>query len=194
VLMHGERLINAVFHSSSGGATENSGELWSRQLPYLVSVPDFDASSPVIRWEKAFAPETLRQTFAEIGGVTMIQPLQSSSTGRVRRARVIGPEGELLLSGSELRERLGLRSTLVQFRFEPAGRLAVSAVPNPLEDSPPSGAPPPVLGSLRLVVEGRGYGHGVGMSQWGAFALAQRGKSYEDILRHYYKGAVLRTF
>ncbi len=195
VLMHGERLINAVFHSSSGGATENSGELWSRQLPYLVSVPDFDASSPVSRWEKAFAPETLRQTFAEIGGVTMIQPLQSSSTGRVRRARVIGPEGELLLSGSELRERLGLRSTLVQFRFEPAGRLEVSAMPNPLEDSPASGAPPPpVPGSPRLVVKGRGYGHGVGMSQWGAFALAQRGKSYEDILRHYYRGAVLRTF
>jgi stage II sporulation protein D len=194
VLMHGERLINAVFHSSSGGATENSGELWSRQLPYLVSVPDFDTSSPVSRWEKAFPPETLRQTFAEIGGVTTIQPLQSSSTGRVRRARVIGPEGELLLSGSELRERLGLRSTLVQFRFEPAGRLEMSAVPNALEDSSASSAPPPGPGSLRLVVQGRGYGHGVGMSQWGAYALAQRGKSYEDILRHYYRGAVLRTF
>lgn len=112
----------------------------------------------------------------------------------MRRARVIGPEGELLLSGSELRERLGLRSTLVQFRFEPAGRLEMSAVPNALEDSSASSAPPPGPGSLRLVVQGRGYGHGVGMSQWGAYALAQRGKSYEDILRHYYRGAVLRTF
>jgi stage II sporulation protein D len=44
------------------------------------------------------------------------------------------------------------------------------------------------------MVRGKGYGHGVGMSQWGAYALALRGKSYEDILRHYYKGAVLRRY
>jgi stage II sporulation protein D len=179
VLLHGEQLINAVFHSSSGGATENSGDLWKRQLPYLVSVPDFDSSSPVSRWEKALEPEDLRQTFKEIGGAVAIEPLQTSPTGRVRQARVIGPRGELLLTGSELRQRLGLRSTLVQFSFEPAERIV-----------PPGEHPSP----LRLMVRGRGYGHGVGMSQWGAYALALRGKSYEDILRHYYKGAVLRHY
>jgi stage II sporulation protein D len=179
VLLHGQQLINAVFHSSSGGATENSGDLWSRQLPYLVSVPDFDSTSPVSRWEKALEPEDLRQTFKEIGGAVAIEPLQTSPTGRVRQARVIGPGGELLLTGSELRQRLGLRSTLVQFSFEPAERIV-----------PPGDGPSP----LRLMVRGRGYGHGVGMSQWGAYALALRGKSYEDILRHYYKGAILRHY
>jgi stage II sporulation protein D len=127
VLLHGQQLINAVFHSSSGGMTENSGELWSRQLPYLVSVPDFDASSPVSRWQKEFAPEDLRQAFGEIGGALSIQPLQSSSTGRLRRARVIGPGGELVLSGNELRERLGLRSTMVEFSFEPAERVEAAS-------------------------------------------------------------------
>jgi stage II sporulation protein D len=193
VLLHGQRLINAVFHSSSGGATENSGDLWSRQLPYLVSVPDFDAASPVSRWEKALEPEDLRRSFKEIGGAVAIEPLQTSPTGRVRQARVIGPGGELVLTGSELRQRLGLRSTLVQFSFEPADRI----------DPPINGArqaAPVVLSfartspDLRLMVRGRGYGHGVGMSQWGAYALALRGKSYEDILRHYYTGAVLRRY
>ncbi|MGA1302914.1 MAG: SpoIID/LytB domain-containing protein [Cyanobium sp.] len=193
VLLHGQRLINAVFHSSSGGATENSGDLWSRQLPYLVSVPDFDAASPVSRWEKALEPEDLRRSFQEIGGAFAIEPLQTSSTGRVRQARVIGPGGELVLTGSELRQRLGLRSTLVQFTFEPADRI----------DPPINGgrqAAPVVFSfaktspDLRLMVRGRGYGHGVGMSQWGAYALALRGKSYEDILRHYYTGAVLRRY
>ena len=47
VLMYDGTLINAVFHSSSGGSTENSGEIWNRQLPYLVSVPDYDRDSPV---------------------------------------------------------------------------------------------------------------------------------------------------
>jgi stage II sporulation protein D len=193
VLLHGQQLINAVFHSSSGGATENSGDLWNRQLPYLVSVPDFDSASPVSRWEKALEPEDLRQSFKEIGGAVSIEPLQTSPTGRLRRAKVIGPGGELVLTGSELRQRLGLRSTLVHFSFEPADRI------NPQTQG--QGQPAPVVASipetspsLRLMVRGKGYGHGVGMSQWGAYALALRGKSYEDILRHYYKGAVLRRY
>jgi stage II sporulation protein D len=147
----------------------------------------------VSRWEKALEPEDLRQSFKEIGGAVSIEPLQTSPTGRLRRAKVIGPGGELVLTGSELRQRLGLRSTLVHFSFEPADRI------NPQTQG--QGQPAPVVASipetspsLRLMVRGKGYGHGVGMSQWGAYALALRGKSYEDILRHYYKGAVLRRY
>ncbi|MEB3317430.1 MAG: SpoIID/LytB domain-containing protein [Cyanobacteriota bacterium] len=226
VLMHGDRLINAVFHSSSGGQTENSGDLWSRQLPYLVSVPDDDGISPVSRWEQTITPEGLRRAFGEIGGATTIQPLETSKTGRIRRAKVIGPTGELVLTGSALRERLGLRSTLVRFRFEPAGRATAAAglppglvpppplapessldAPSTVASNPSKAASPPAVATasgaptllpttptMRLVAEGRGYGHGVGMSQWGAYALALQGKSHEDILRHYYRGAVLRTW
>jgi stage II sporulation protein D len=212
VLTHGDQLINAVFHSSSGGLTENSGDLWSRQLPYLVSVPDDDALSPVSRWEKTFTPESLRQAFAEIGGAITIQPLETSRTGRLRRARVIGPDGELVLTGNALRERLGLRSTLVRFRFEPAGRAGAEESQASGPPPPPSLAPeaprqdpaaptaaaapeiPSPAPALRLVAAGRGFGHGVGMSQWGAYALALQGKSHEDILRHYYRGAVLRSW
>ncbi|MFN9872078.1 MAG: SpoIID/LytB domain-containing protein, partial [Cyanobacteriota bacterium] len=112
VLTYGDVLINAVFHSSSGGATENSGEMWTRQLPYLVSVPDFDHRSPVRQWEQRYEPEQLRQAFPETGGVRGIEVLAKSSTGRIRRARIIGPSGALELSGPELRQRLGLRSTM----------------------------------------------------------------------------------
>jgi stage II sporulation protein D len=47
---------------------------------------------------------------------------------------------------------------------------------------------------LSLLALGRGYGHGVGMSQWGALGLAQRGESYDQILRHYYRGTELRPY
>ena len=219
VLMHGDRLINAVFHSSSGGRTEDSGALWQRQMPYLVSVPDFDLASPVSRWEKAFPPDALRQAFQEIGGALTIQPLETSKSGRLRRVKVIGPAGELELSGSEIRDRLGLRSTLVVFQFEPADRVETPVSSDSLESaggrqerptplrpaSVASGervaaatAPPPADGqpspTNRLVVKGRGFGHGVGMSQWGAYSLALRGNTYEDILRHYYRGAVVRSY
>jgi len=118
VLSFGGSLIDAVFHSSSGGSTENSGELWNRQLPYLVSVPDADDRSPWREWSLRFEPDQLRRAFRETAGASRIEVLATSSSGRVRRARVIGPAGSLDLSGAELRQRLGLRSTLVRFRFE----------------------------------------------------------------------------
>lgn len=279
VLMQGNVLINAVFHSSSGGSTENSGEVWSRQLPYLVSVPDFDENSPMRQWQQRIEPDQLRRVFRETAGVSRIDVLAVSRTGRIRRARVSGPAGSLELSGAELRQRLGLRSTLVKvFRLEPvatdrhglvvgavgqalsgsqagavswgvagvpaapttvtaepegrslatrsglrsAGRFSGPAAPpqaEPLQDSAtgaiasvltpppapsaPRGAPAaegtnltaePSPPALELVVEGRGFGHGVGMSQWGAYAMALQGRSYEQILRHYYRGVDLKPY
>ncbi len=222
VITYRQALINAVFHSSSGGSTENSGELWSRQLPYLVSVSDFDEQSPVRVWRQSLPPEQLQRAFAEIGGASGIEVLSSSSTGRVRQARVLGPRGQLLLSGVELRRRLGLRSTTV--RFEPLGSESIGADPQgqavsrrpwrpqPVGDgrelaldsasgAPMPGPPPlpdvfapataPITG---LVAIGRGFGHGVGMSQWGAFGLARRGEGFEAILRHFYRGVEVGPF
>jgi stage II sporulation protein D len=68
---------------------------------------------------------------------------------------------------------------------------ALANVPPPppvpvLEGQPPLQVPRP-----SLLVSGRGFGHGVGMSQWGALALAQKGHSHEQILRHYYRGTSL---
>jgi stage II sporulation protein D len=222
VLMHGSDLINAVFHSSSGGITENSGELWSRQLPYLVSVPDADDRSPLRSWQKRLDPQQLRQAFVEIGGVSRIEVLSTSTSGRIRQARVSGPGGSLLLSGTELRQRLGLRSSLVSFSFErpalaspqslPASGVGITQ-PQPLAVLPAAGVPVaatqyplPVLPSSQaqgawrlqpaptLVATGRGFGHGVGMSQWGAYGLALRGRGYEQILRYYYRGAEVRSY
>jgi stage II sporulation protein D len=238
VLRHGGALIDAVFHSSSGGSTENSGELWNRQMPYLVSVPDRDDQSPWRQWTLRFEPEQLRRAFRETDGANRIEVLAASSTGRVRMARVIGPAGSLDLSGSELRQRLGLRSTLVRFRFEqplapgPVGGITTATARANAEaaglaaSGPPPPPPPPLpggdqqvgrsalastsgveppgsaqLGQEPLVaplpaleVVGRGFGHGVGMSQWGAYGLAVRGKDYGSILRYYYRGAELAPY
>jgi stage II sporulation protein D len=207
--------------------------------------------------------------FRETAGVSRIDVLAVSRTGRIRRARVIGPAGSLELSGAELRQRLGLRSTLVKaFRLEPVATddpapaagaigqallaaqpwagsragiaskpLAAGAPPaltEPQRDSATGAitsllAPPPPLPApggtapgddspsgvrtsageqqqptsparptpqpaLELVVEGRGFGHGVGMSQWGAYAMALQGRSYDQILRHYYRGVELKPY
>ena len=245
VLVHAGRLINAVFHSSSGGATEPSGEVWRNQLPYLVSVADHDQHSPVHRWNKRFDNDQLRDLFRETGGVKRLQVLKTSSTGRVRTARVQGPHGSLVLTGRELRKRLGLKSTMVQFELingSVGSSTASSTAPTqtvsqsvsraapPLiglwqdsasgPDTPPSRSsrlasllppPPPPLpqlnpsafnrprldvreGELVLEARGQGFGHGVGMSQWGAHGLALQGADFRQILLHYYRGAEIRPY
>ena len=195
VLMYGSSLANAVFHSSSGGATENSGDLWSQQLPYLVSVPDFDQASPVQAWQQRLEPEQLQQAFAEIGGAQRIDVLSTTSTGRVRQARVSGPSGTLVVSGAQLRSRLGLRSTMVRFELVASELAALPPLPLLPEQYQVGGSQPQVQLPLpSLLAVGRGYGHGVGMSQWGALGLAQRGQSYDQILRHYYRGTELRPY
>ena len=201
VLLYGSSLANAVFHSSAGGSTENSGDLWSQQLPYLVSVPDFDQHSPVHAWEQRLEPEQLQKAFGEIGGAQRIEVLATTGSGRVRQARVIGPAGTLVLTGAQLRSRLGLKSTLVRFEVAapelaalPASLPALPPLSSQPQPSDPEAAPPVQVPLPSLLAIGRGYGHGVGMSQWGAHGLAQRGQSYDQILRHYYRGTELRPY
>ena len=245
VLVHAGRLINAVFHSSSGGATEPSGEVWRNQLPYLVSVADHDQHSPVHRWNKRFDDDELRDLFREIGGVKRLQVLKTSSTGRVRTARVQGPHGSLVLTGRELRKRLGLKSTMVQFELingSVGSSTASSTAPTQTVSQSVSRAAPPLIGlwqdsasgpdttssrssrlasllpppppplpqlnpsafnrprldvregELVLEASGQGFGHGVGMSQWGAHGLALQGADFRQILLHYYRGAEIRPY
>ena len=212
VLVHRGKLINAVFHSSSGGVTEASGMVWRYQLPYLVSVPDHDQHSPMHRWQQRFDATGLRQRLPETGGVDAVQVLSRSSSGRVRQARLQGPRGSLVLSGTDLRSRLGLKSTLVEFEMVSGGVPAPRAVTPSVSRihqltgsvrgwrsaSPFAVAPPPPLPGLsagqHLLVRGQGYGHGVGMSQWGAHGLAQRGADFRAILRHYYRGVEVMPY
>jgi stage II sporulation protein D len=205
VLTYNNALIEAVFHSSSSaGSTENSGDLWSKQLPYLVSVPDFDEQSPVHEWRQPLDQALLRRAFPELGGAFGIDVISTTPTGRVRQARVVGPSGQLALSGAQLRSRLGLKSTWVRFELAATGGSDL-LIARP--DGFPALLPPPPLPAftlpkpvrprgevVQLVAVGRGYGHGVGMSQWGAMALAQKGEPFEAILKHYYRGVTVRAY
>jgi len=213
VLTYQGSLIEAVFHSSSGGSTEASGELWAQQLPYLVPVPDFDEHSPVRSWQERFEASQLRERFPETGGLWRLQVTSLSSSGRVRQLRLEGPRGVLNLSGAELRQRLGLRSTWIELEL----LLPAPAAAAPAAHESPDGAlagsleppmPPPIAMPLlqqrassaaehplaAVLIRGRGFGHGIGMSQWGAHGLAQRGASYTAILRHYYPGTQINAY
>jgi len=117
VLTHNNKLINALFHSSSAGMTENSQEVWKNKYPYLSSVIDFDKNNPKLRWDKKFSKPQLQKLFPKIGGIKQIEILNVTNTGRVKNVRIHGDYGTDLMSGVDIRKRMNLKSTLVRFKF-----------------------------------------------------------------------------
>ncbi|MGG6240007.1 SpoIID/LytB domain-containing protein [Nodosilinea sp. AN01ver1] len=163
VLTYQGRVIEAVFHSSSGGYTENSEDIWQRATPYLRAVADYDQDAPVFHWSETFSTQQIQQRISGIGRLQSIATERATPRGRIMSIRLQGSQGTRTLTGTELRQALGLRSTLCSL----------------------------TLAGDTLRVEGRGYGHGLGMSQWGARGLATRGYNYQQILAYYYQGTAL---
>ena len=176
VLTYKNKLINALFHSSSGGMTENSQDVWKNKYPYLSSVQDFDKKNPKFRWQKNFSNKELINLFPKIGGIKNIEILNITDTGRVKNVKILGAYGSENISGADLRKILGLNSTLVRFKF--------------IEEEETNKIPV----KKGLIVFGQGSGHGVGMSQWGAKFMASRGNKAEKILKHFYKGVQIKPF
>ena len=164
VLTHNGQVIEAIFHSSSGGFTENAGEVWSSDVPYLQGVEDFDQNSPVFSWEATFTLQEFSDKIG-VGKVHTIGTPQLSSGGRVATIAFAGENGTKTLRGRDVRSALRLRST----RFD-----------IDLDEN-----------SNTVTITGSGFGHGVGMSQWGARSLADQGWSFEQILQHYYRSTVV---
>jgi stage II sporulation protein D len=155
--------ILAVFHSSSGGHTENVEDIWSQKLAYLRGVADYDQLAPVYQWNTSLSRNDLSRRIGGVGNVRSLIPQKTTPQGRVLSIKVVGDRGNKVVTGSTLREALNLRSTLFN----------ISGNGNTFQ------------------ISGRGFGHGIGLSQWGAYGLAQQGANYQQILSHYYQSANL---
>ncbi len=211
VLVYRGSLADAVFHSSSGGRTEDSSLVWGKKIDYLSSVRDFDTSSPHKNWSLEFSPSRLKEAFPEAGGLNAIRVINRSKSNRVLKALIYGSKGKYFYSGQNIRERLGLKSTIFNVQFinkKPYKNNTSKSSQLNLNKFDDSGypIPPSVTGEMHppdlpeinkdylVLFEGSGSGHGVGMSQWGAYQMAQNGSSFQRILRHYYKGVKVTPF
>lgn len=163
VLTYNGQFILAAFHSASGGYTENVEDIWSEPRPYLRAVQDYDVGSPVFQWVETVSQQTFQSQVPGIGTLVQATPVRRTARGRVVEMQLQGTQGTATLSGNDLRRLFRLRSTL----------FAVTVANNQIQFT------------------GRGFGHGVGLSQWGAHNLAQQGNNYLQILGHYYQGAQL---
>jgi stage II sporulation protein D len=162
------------YHSDSGGFTEPPQLVFSGDgIPPLPGVRDeFAVESPNYSWSLtlplAVVGERLRQGGLDVGEVSNVSILERSSSLRVTRLAVQHSRGTTTLKGTDFRRLMGydvLKSTLFV----------------------------PVVVDRTVRFEGRGWGHGAGLSQFGAKGMADRGYTYREILAHYYPGSVLQT-
>jgi len=234
IITYNGKPIDAVFHSSSGGHTDNAYEIWGGNAPYLVAVKDdFSIGFPNSNWQISFSADEISQKLNNsgynIGYVTDIQILATTEGGRAKQIKIIGTKGECIVTGDKLRSILGssiLKSSLFTIEKEvsyddeidihviggrdsstssvnlkdvyvidereivsKAGDTVSVITEKGVSQLSNSGTP----SNIRFTFDGKGFGHGIGMSQYGAQGMAQLGYSYDEILKYYYKGVEIET-
>lgn len=166
VLTYNGELIDATYFSCSGGTTEDAVAVWGKDVPYLRATesPGEEMATHYTD-EVSFSPEEL----AGLLSVSTEKPLGAWVESVTFTAG--GGVDEIVIcgktfSGVEIRKRLGLRSTAFTVAEE----------------------------NGKIVITTKGYGHRVGMSQYGAEAMALNGATYEEILCHYYTGVEVSLY
>lgn len=158
-LTYDNQIVEAFFFSTSTGKTENSGEVFMTQLPYLTSVDSTwdEEVSPVFNdsVEYSVSDFCTKLNIPYKENIT-IEILKTTSTGRIKNLKINNKE----FNANEVVNALKLRSTYFDIKQI----------------------------NSNIIINTKGYGHGVGLSQYGALAMAKKGYSYEEILKHYYQG------
>jgi len=171
-LVYQGNVIPAYFHATCGGHTEDAAVLWNTNLPPLKGVVcPFCTDSPHYRWHEVMSLDALSKKLAEnkynVKTLTGITIAGCDASGRITALRFVSDGKELEIPAKDFRTAIGpnvIRST----NFE------VSIV------------------DTDVVFEGLGWGHGVGLCQWGAYFMAKDGHTYQEILAYYYPGTDIK--
>ena len=169
VVTYNGECINALFHSTSGERTASAKEVWGFDYPYLVSVPcSWDEKSPRYRERKEFALGEIEQL---LGAETQVVSAMQNGSGvtQIIDTTQSGRVGQIrignkIMSGLTVREKLNLHST--RFNVEIQGG--------------------------KMIINTIGYGHGVGLCQYGANGMAKEGYDYRKIITTYYTGVAIK--
>ncbi|MGM0418753.1 MAG: SpoIID/LytB domain-containing protein [Thermodesulfobacteriota bacterium] len=160
LLTFDRKTVLAAFHSNSGGYTEDPDNFWDKKYSYLT--PSKDRFTPLNSWTAGFSyTELSEKIFKSKKKIYNIKILEKTGSGRVYKILLQTDKGRFYIRGDKFRQKTGIhlvKSTLFKIRKVPNG----------------------------IMVSGRGFGHGVGMSQWGAKKMAEKGYNYKDIIKYYF--------
>lgn len=222
LILYDGKLITAFFHSTSGGHTEDSENVWGTKTDYIRGVDDkYSYGSPYDNWtldiDKATLKEKLTQANIDLGEIVDIRILEVSSYGRVLNLEVKGTKETKVFEREKIRNIIGtstLRSIWYKLKTDADIFIRGSLLGGAELDKTSrmyvvsSAGKTKVSSSVKKVIvkgmnsyeaynvipstytfEGKGFGHGLGMSQYGAKGMAEAGNNYQKILEYYYQGA-----
>ncbi len=173
VLTYQERIFPAYYHATCGGVTRDASELWKVKLPPLEGGIrcEYCWFSPHFSWHAKVTTREmegiLKKQGVWVGAIHEMEVISRSPSDRVLTAKVVGAEGSKIISAKDLRLWVG-SSVVRSENFEVHQRRG------------------------KIVFDGKGWGHGVGMCQWGALGQSMIGKKYQEILQFYYPGSQIR--
>ncbi len=162
VCLYNGELIDAVYHSTSNGKTEDAKYVWGNSIPYLISVDSsYDKYVSSYLRTVEFDNTKLLKLFGLDISQLDIKILSKNESGRVDKVSI----NDNIYTGVEFRNIFGLRSSDFDITYM----------------------------DEKIVITTRGFGHGVGMSQYGANQMANDGYNYQQILNHYYQNISIST-
>ncbi len=174
ILVYKGDLLPVYYHATCSGHTEDGSNLWNVNIAPLSGVEcNFCTKSPHYKWTKEIPLWSLERKLSDsgykIGKIASVSILSKNRSGRVDKMEIKDSSGvSIVLTGKDFRQLMGpndLRST----KFDVSVKYGT------------------------LIIDGRGWGHGVGMCQWGAFGMGSQGKKADEILKYYYPGAEIVT-
>lgn len=173
ILTYHNKPIKARFHSSCGGKTETSIRVWGEQdISRGINDP-YCKGSPHNSWQTTLTAteieSALKKLGFNIGKIQAIKLEEFDSGGRVAAVSIHGDNQTVSLTGNDFRRYLGF-STIKSTKFNVS------------------------QSGYKFTFIGKGFGHGVGMCQWGARGMALAGKNYREILEFYYPGTRIKKF
>lgn len=164
VIINGS-LAETSFHSTCGGKTTDSGSVWGYSHPHLRGGKcGFCELSPTYEWQESIPKKVVEKNLGQ--KISKIKIISRSNDGRVQGIKIFGSKNTFL-QGKDFRKILGANHIKSTFLKEIK-----------------------VFGSKILFI-GKGFGHGVGMCQYGALGMAKDGRRFHEILSHYYPGTKL---
>ncbi|MBE7054009.1 MAG: stage II sporulation protein D [Ruminococcaceae bacterium] len=167
IIVYEDEVINAVFHASNGGKTENSHEVWGGNVAYLKSTQSFgEEEAPKFKTSASYHIDEFKNIILQNAPDTVFENIIGEKTltegGSVKTINI----GNKTFSGTDIRKMFKLNSANFDI-IEQENKITFNVT---------------------------GYGHGVGMSQYGANKMAKMGKSYEEIIKNYYHNVEISEY
>ena len=205
LLLYNGKAVECYYYSSNGGYSENSENVWVAKIGYLKGKADpFENGEriPNYKWEVSFTPGQIQKSLAgrgvNIGDITDVEVTEYSENQHAVALKITGTKGEKYYYKDNIRAAFPtqLRSTLFTIKKSGGGIPVKVLSANGIETRTIESSTVLSANGLSRIssggtsdeftFSGRGYGHGVGMSQYGAMFMAEQGYTYEEILEFYF--------